>query len=224
MALTKLEIMGFRIIREKKKTPVKKFVDSFVVQINPASLKWVKGINFSKMKPIGRHERKKFDLQTANTLSFDIVLDDTGVVESEAGNIKDRIALLEKVVYDINSEAHEPNYAKIVWGSITFYGRLSSLSYNYTLFKPDGAPLRVKISLSFVGYKEDIEVKSPDLSRVVTVKAGDTIPALCQEYYDDPSYCMDIAKVNNLVNFRNVKPGTQLLFPPLGRYGRIIEQ
>lgn len=51
---------------------------------------------------------------------------------------------------------------------------------------------------------------SQDMSHLVTVRAGDTLPLLCKRIYSDPAYYMEVARVNRLVNFRNV-----LRFPPL---------
>jgi len=215
MSLTKLTIQGF------KDSGFIKSAGTFDVQINPASMKLVKGTEYVESKVLGEPQKPIFVNVEASTLTFDIFLDDTGIIASKKGKVKDRINQLEQALYTINGESHEPNYAKIVWGDFTFQGRLTTLDFDYTLFKPDGSPLRVKIHFSFKGHRERKEKKSPDLSRIVTVKAGETIPSLCQEYYEDPSYCTDIAHVNNLVNIRNVKPGTRLLFPPLVRNGRI---
>ncbi len=211
MSLVKLKIVGYSDNKYSSEA------GSFDVQINPSSMKLNKGINYAESKDMSEQEKQKFDMQQANSLSFDITLDDTGIVPNNKGKIKDRINVIEKVLYTINGETHEPNYAKVVWGDFVFQGRLTSLNYDYTLFKPDGSPLRVKISFSFKGYKSGPEKKSPDLSRNITLKSGENIALLCQKFYDDPSYCTDVAKANDLVNFRNIKPGTQLMFPPLKR-------
>lgn len=223
MGLAKMKIIGFRIIQSDGQKPVRKHAGNFDVQVNPASIKITRKINYGNTRAMGKSKNKKFDAFDADTLNFEILLDATGILPESKQSVKERVGQLESVLYDMNSEAHEPNYMKIVWGSFTFFGRLASLNYNYTLFKPDGAPLRVKISLSFNGSGEDKEVKSPDLSRVHILKEGETLPFLCEEYYNDPSYCFEVAKVNNLATFRYVKPGTRLLFPSLIRYGGIFE-
>lgn len=56
---------------------------------------------------------------------------------------------------------------------------------------------------------------SPDMSHLVTMRAGDTLPLLCKRIYSDPAYYMEVARVNRLVNFRNLLPGSVLRFPPL---------
>jgi hypothetical protein len=187
------------------------------VQINPATIKLTKANDFTETKEIGEQKKQIFDRQNSNSLNFEIIFDDTGVISGKKTLIKEQINKLEKILYSINGESHEPNYAKIVWGDFTFQGRLNSLSYDYNLFRSDGMPLRVKATLSFKGYKKIAEKKSPDLSRIIILKAGENIPLLCEKYYGDASYCVEIARVNKLTNFRNTKAGTKLLFPPLVR-------
>jgi len=223
MGLTKMKIIGFKITVASGQKPVRKTVGNFDVQVNPATIHISRQINYGTTRAIGKRKKDKFSTFDSDKLDFEIVLDDTGILPATQKPIKERVQELEAILYDMNSEAHEPNYMKIVWGNFTFFGRLTSLDYKYTLFKPNGAPLRVKITLNFNGSREDNEMKSPDLSRVHILKDGETIPLLCEEYYNDSSYCLDVARVNCLSTFRNIKPGTSLLFPPLVRYGRVSE-
>ena len=47
------------------------------------------------------------------------------------------------------------------------------------------------------------------------VRKGDTLPELCQQIYNDSSYYIQVAKFNGLNKFRNLKTGSQLIFPPI---------
>ncbi len=224
MSLVKLQIQGYADELFNKR------IAAFDVQINPASMSLIREVSYTNTQANGGLQKQKFNNLPSSTLSFALIFDDTGFVQDNennksnnqklTGKINDRIAQLEKAIYSINGETHEPNYTLLVWGDFVFKGRLSSLNYDYSVFKPDGAPLRVKISLKFVGHKEGSEKKSPDLSRIIVLKAGESIPWLCQKYYNDPSYCVEIARINRLNGFRDVSPGTRLLFPPLARDGR----
>lgn len=202
----------------------------FTLQVNPSAIKYGKEIAVTKKGPLGgQYRAPKYSHHENVSLNFDTVLDATGVLSAKVKDISEEVNDLEKLVYDINNEIHRPNYLKISWGTFIFKGILLTINYEYTLFSSNGLPLRVKISFSLVGYMEKKQAarkenkNSPDLSRIITLKAGDTIPAYCNEIYGDASYCYEIALFNNLSSFRNVKPGTKLLFPPLIRYGRITE-
>ncbi len=69
----------------------------------------------------------------------------------------EKIEDLKHAVYYYYSEKHEPPYSKVTWGgkdlihykNTCFAGRLTTLKVVYTLFKPDGTPVRAKISLAF---------------------------------------------------------------------------
>ncbi len=53
------------------------------------------------------------------------------------------------------------------------------------------------------------------MSHLITVKSGDTLPLLCHKVYGTSVHYAEVARANGLSNFRDLAPGTQLLFPPL---------
>lgn len=217
-SLIKMKILAYANQEMTKAAP-----DSdYTLQVNPASIKYGKEIQMTSQGPIGgQYRAPKYAKHKEVSLSFDTIFDATGVISEMKGGINKQIQALEDVVYNINGSIHRPNYLKISWGSTIFKGVLNSLNYEHTLFAPDGSPLRVKISFSLTGFldkKQSAKLEnksSPDLSHIIVLKAGDTLASLCNEIYGDPSYCVDIAKCNGLTNFRNIAPGTKLMFPPL---------
>ena len=95
------------------------------------------------------------------------------------------------------------------------------MSTVYTLFKLGGDPLRAKVNLSFQGFitKKEESLKanksSPDLTHQIVFRQGDTLPLLCYRVYEDCSYYLEIARLNNISNIGDIEPGTRLVFPPL---------
>ena len=88
--------------------------------------------------------------ETCDKLNFDIVMDYSGSVDTKWTNITEEIDALKKIVFKYNEAIHSPNFVKIKCGkNITFKGVLVSFDISYTLFTPDGEPLRTKISLGF---------------------------------------------------------------------------
>ena len=197
----------------------------FEVMLNPASYKQNLSISYNQEKTLGQYESdQNFSAVNSQKLDFSIILDGTGVVATpkpDKPDVKSQIDQLCDVVYNYQSNKHEPNHLKVLWGSLIFYGRLESMAIDYTLFKPDGAPLRAEISLSFTSFttgKEEAlkaNKNSPDMTHIVRFKAGDTIPHLCYQIYGEGAYYQQVARVNNITNFRSIKPGTILRFPPL---------
>jgi nucleoid-associated protein YgaU len=198
--------------------------NKFSVMINPSDIEHGRGITYNEESAEGEVAPDvKFAKMDPQSLGLSITLDGTGVVPQSgtAKEVMDLVRDLNSVVYDYDGTKHEPSRVRVLWGTIIFFGRLKSLTTNYTLFKPSGAPLRAKLKMSFVGAmsKEEAALvanrSSPDLSHVVEVRHGDTLPLLCQRIYGDPGYYLDVARFNNLVDFRNLRPGGKLHFPPL---------
>lgn len=195
----------------------------FEVTLNPASYKQIKSITYNKKKALGQVESdQNFSAINSKKLDFSIIIDGTGVVtQSGKPDVKTQIDQLNDIVYKYKGDNHEPNHVRLLWGSLIFFGRLQSLSINYTLFAPGGTPLRAEVSMSFASFltpKEEALLtnkKSPDMTHIITFKAGDTIPQLCHRIYGDGAYYLQVARINNITNFRNIRPGTTLHFPPL---------
>jgi LysM repeat protein len=132
-----------------------------------------------------------------------------------------QITLFKKVCFSYNGDIHEPNYLILQWGSLIFKCKLSSLKIEYTLFQKNGLPIRAKASCSFTKALDAATIaktannKSPDLTHLIEVKQGDSLPIICNRVYGDPSYYMEVAKYNKITNFRNLVPGTKLYLPPI---------
>jgi hypothetical protein len=170
--------------------------------------------------------RTEFSAYSAETVSFDIIIDGTGAVPpaslfGSTDDVTTQIDDLKNLVYRYDGDNHEPNVVNLAWGQFTFTGRLTNLKVQYTLFDSDGNALRAKVNLSFKSYMtSDEELKqaarsSPDLTHIIDVKAGDTLPLLCYRIYKDSGYYLKVARFNNLTDFRQLKPGMRLQFPPL---------
>jgi len=196
---------------------------SFEAMLNPSAIKQTFGIDYDVKKVPGLSgQAPKFKAMQPSELVFHLLLDGTGVVpDSDARSVTERVEGLYEVVYKYVGEKHQPNPVQILWGSFLFYGRLASMSFDYTLFKPSGEPLRVRVDLGFIGamtLAEESRVagrSSPDLTHEVEVRAGDSLPLLCERIYGDSAYYADVARHNRIVNFRAIRPGQKILFPPL---------
>ncbi|ATF92315.1 Uncharacterised protein [Cedecea neteri] len=199
---------------------------TFSATLNPNSIKHNFGISYTNT---GLQQQGDLSPKTAfkgyesEKLDFELLLDGTGVTgNTSTSTVQKQLATLKKVTYAYNGEQHEPYPVLITWGaSVSFRGRLTSISINYSLFDSSGNPLRATVSLSFTKFltqKEKSALKkqsSPDLTHIVEFKAGDTLPMLCHKIYNDSSYYLEVARANDLISARQIKPGTKLYFPPL---------
>lgn len=167
----------------------------------------------------------KFNKIPPQELEFNFIFDSTGAIpESSASeDIVDDVEQLRKVVLKFEGDQHKPNYLRISWGTLLFKGCLTELDINFKLFKPDGSPIRAMAKGKFKGFVEDNlrvaqeNAQSPDLTHIKIVKEGDTLPYLSYQIYGDSKYYLEVARVNNLLNFRKLQAGQKLIFPPIDK-------
>ncbi|MBC5612077.1 MULTISPECIES: hypothetical protein [Bacteroides] len=216
--LKKLEIIGY-----KDGTFNTLSGHRFRLMINPKDYESKKEIKYCVENWIGGPVFKSYNQEG---LELEFVLDTTGVLtklgdDKFGKSLKSLINDLSETVYQYIGTVHQPGFVKVIWGELNFQGRLQQMDIKYTMFDPNGAPLRATVQLKLIRYTDvktfrlQMSNSSPDLSHVVTVKDGDTLPDLCRKIYDNTAYCTEVARINGLTGFRYIEPGTQLLFPPL---------
>lgn len=178
----------------------------------------------------------RFNKIPPENLDLEFVFDRTGVVvdygspqtdaddkvyKDEGNGIIDDIEQFKRVVFDYNGDNHRPNYLVISWGTLLFKGTLTEMNITYKLFKPDGLPLRASVNAKFKGFVEDnLRIarennSSPDLTHVRMVMEGDTLPLMTYRIYGDPKFYLEVAKANKIANFRKLKVGQMIVFPPI---------
>ncbi len=198
--------------------------DEISILLNPDAIKMDKNIVYQEDKQNGSiNHNTTFDRYKPEIFSFDFTIDCTGVVEGtkEGDTATAKVKEIEDCVYNYNSELHRPSFVVIVYGQVIFKGQLAKMNTNYTLFNADGDALRAKVSMSFKGFlasdteRAKFSKNSPDMSRMIVIKEGETLASICHKVYGDSKLVMQVARYNNLNGFRNIPPGTELLFPPL---------
>jgi len=209
-------------------------VNPLKVPINPEKYSRSFNIKYNDEKGQGSAGNSPtFNRYGPETVTFELVFDATGVlppvaqgaVPATSNGVADQVQALRAVTCDYAGDIHSPRFLRLAWGTLLFKGRLESLTLNYTLFRPNGMPLRARANASFVGFTDElllhskIKKNSPDLTHVITVQAGDTLPLLCNRIYGRSDYYSQVAEVNGLTAFRDLRPGTQLVFPPLVGHG-----
>jgi len=228
--MAKLKIIRCKIQNDQIKEQ-KGAANTFEATINPESYSHTYGLSYSGTakgsgnRAVGKSAPvAKFANSEPEKLDFSITLDGTGVVEkTQKTTVPDQVKKLREIAYDYDGDTHEPNPVKVIWGKglTAFYGRLTGLTVDYTLFHPDGTALRAKIKLSFVEAKTEAQEareaarNSPDLTHVIRVVEGDTLPLLCERIYKDAGKYLEIARINDLDCFRALSPNTLLRFPPM---------
>jgi nucleoid-associated protein YgaU len=244
--LEKLTLRAFKPAADPKAPPQpsEKPEDTYIVQVNPTSYTLQHLLNYKYQRGQGfSGSQAVYSDSPPVTLQFEFLFDGTGVVPkpSALGDIplvgaiasalspdKPFVVMQEldkfkKLVYAFVGNIHRPRQLLLVWGSLVFPCVLSSLNYRFTLFKPDGTPLRAIAACTFCESVPDAErvrrdnASSPDLTHLRDVREGDTLPVLANDIYGNPKLYLEVARVNKLINFRRLRPASRLSFPPLDK-------
>jgi hypothetical protein len=201
------------------------------VLMNPQAIKTRHENKYAKYRGINSSKNTaSYAYSLAEEMSFTLLLVDSSaldyrmsVLTSEKRSVSDQLEEFMKACYRMNGDIHEPNFLKIEWGTLNFDCKLKTLDINYTSFDKDGKPRRAELEVVFV---EDLpkdkiasleRKSSPDLTHVITAMEGDTLPLLTAKVYgaSDTSLYIEVARVNQMNDFRNLKQGQRILFPPL---------
>ena len=184
----------------------------------------------------------KYSLTRSRTLSLKLIIDDTSATSGIASGasstsfsrtsrrflqkktpktIHDQVEEFLDIAARMDGDIHEPRYLKLEWGDLIFDCRVQSVEVNYTLFNRSGMALRAELDVVFL---EDLNPEklakltnknSPDLTHSRTVINGDTLPIMSDRIYRDPTYYIRVAQANKLNNFRKLRAGASLTFPPV---------
>lgn len=117
--------------------------------------------------------------------------------------------------------AAAPPLVTFMWGIEFFMGVCTSLTYTYTMFQPDGRPMRADVDLSLTEFALPVPVAQNPTTRARTghgthlLIAGDSLPAIAHRAYGDPSHWRTIARANDIDNPFALPHGTLLLLPDL---------
>ena len=98
---------------------------------------------------------------------------------------------------------------------------VESIQQKFTLFSPEGVPLRATLSVTLREYKsletqlQELNLQSADHTRVHVVQRGETLPQIAYAAYQDPAKWRLIAVANKLLRPTELQPGMVLELPPV---------
>ncbi len=196
---------------------------TFVAFVNPTELTVSFDVEYDSAQGAGTTgSRMDFKKVKPGGLAISFFLDGTGANGRRVDVVKKVEEFQRTTGY--SGDIHRTHYLKVAWGNMAIRRCvLKSASVTYKLFKPSGVPLRAVIAANFTDSTDDdtrlalAQDQSPDLTHLRRIKAGDTLPGLCYQVYGDPRLYLEVARHNDLLDFRNLQAGTALVFPPLER-------
>ena len=221
----KLTISGYKSSSFEKSS----LIGTYETQLNPSELSVTVGQEKIDVKKdddaLGNTMTSKAPIFLKKSLSFDFILDTTGAipkppfgVSSRSVDLNKSISLLELYTVKPVGDIHRPPFVWLKWGNFSMQGVVQTFSYKYTYFNASGEPIRAKVSMSINDFDEDGALfKSPDITKMPTVKEGDSIVKLSEEYYDNKKYYIKLANFNKMSSLRGLKKGSQFQIPPINK-------
>ena len=194
--LEKMLIMGFKNAAEAQKGSFSMVKNDsknhYQAFINPNSYKLNYKVNFDcNPQAQGTNNLEvKFANVPPEELSFEFIFDDTGIIDGDLRDILKKpnsgvfedIKRFRELLVGYDGEEHQTRVLVLVWGNLIFTGRATKLDIEYKLFNSSGEPIRAVANVTFKGTIEENKQaakdkkSSPDLTHILRVKAGDTLP------------------------------------------------
>ena len=195
------------------------------VQFNPTEYSQSKSVVLAEIgipgldSPVLQFVRGQSERMTLELL-FDTTEDGMANGARSVRKLTDPLYQLVKV----QSDTHAVPRIRLEWGGdddLRFEAVAESIQRRFTLFSPDGIPLRAQVSLAVREYKtlqtqlRELNLMSNDHTRSHVVRRGETLAGIAATEYGDPTVWRVIADGNPGVDPRRPEPGLQLSLPPL---------
>jgi LysM repeat protein len=187
-------------------------------RFNPTEYQLQKSNNFSEIAIPGLESPPiQFVRGNSEKLTVELLADTSDTLKDVREEYVNRVRQLMK----INTQSHAPPIVSFVWSTQEFKGVIDSLNVSYTLFSPEGIPLRAKLSLTLKEYRpikdqlNDPPKASPDVEHTWVVRRGDKYSSLAAAVYRDPAQWRAIAEANQVKDPRVLRPGTVLTVPKI---------
>jgi nucleoid-associated protein YgaU len=113
-----------------------------------------------------------------------------------------------------------PPFVVFGWGStVLFEAFVKQVSVKYTLFTPEGVPIRATASVTLQEIPRDSGKQNPTSGGLGahgthTVIAGDTLASIAYAEYGDARLWRAVAEANRVDDPMRLRPGASLLIPP----------
>ena len=221
MALAKLTILV--------ETAPEIFVPAIVALFNPNQIAVQKSANW-RLVPTAERDvpPSQFTHGEPAVLTMDLFFD-TYEARTDVRRHTQPIFYLTTV--ERHGHLHRPPVCQLAWGlfGVFFQGVLQSLTQRFTMFLPEGTPVRATLGCPFREGRSDSEEErllkkeSVDVAKTRTVHRGETLSGIAGEEYHDPTLWRPIAEANGIDNPRALQPGRVLVIPAL-RPGRPMER
>jgi nucleoid-associated protein YgaU len=193
---------------------------------NPTQYSISKSNTWNVKPPVGKKKgppKAQFGGGQPKELSLDLLFD--------ASDTKDDVSKVVDSLFDVmeaddrfadaqHKKSGRPPAVTFTWGRQILKAVVKSLSVQYTLFHPDGRPVRASVKLSLMevppgGLDGQNPTTRGEVLRTHLVKDGDTVQSIAYEAYHDPTRWRVIADANGIDDPLRLPRGLSLAIPRL---------
>lgn len=159
----------------------------------------------------------------SETLSAKLMFDDFDSLGARGSQVQRAIGILlawlTVSAASQNQGTPQPATITFQWGTgVSFKGFLARVDVQYTMFSPDGRPVRATAQISMTAVPDSPKATNPTSGGVsgrtsALLGQGDSLASISYQQYGDPNLWRAIALANGVEDPGRIPPGTRLLVP-----------
>ncbi len=222
--VTRLKRTGPDTYKDSGATPKKDYIDC---KFNPSELTLSKNSSWNGTPVTERNvETWAFGGGRGATLKMKLFFDttDTGSDVHEYSDFLFGLMELDPGTVGTDKKVPAESYrCRFQWGKYQFFEAVvyPSVSVTYSMFLPDGTPVRAEADVTFQQvrdekiYKKQNPTSTSEARKSRTVLEGETLDWIAYQEYGDPAQWRHIARDNDLSNPMELKAGQILKITPV---------
>ena len=200
---------------------------SLPCQFNPSSVQVSKSANWNSQpaRGSGSQPRPQFVGSGPEALTVKLLFDSFDTLGgTQPVGVKDAVERLLSWTAAppdaYSSGTPQPPTLNFGWGTgLSFNGFLQKVDATYTMFGPDGTPLRATADITLQRFPDDQQGTNPTSGgvagrRCAQIGDGDSLASIAQREYGDPNLWRALAVANGVEDPTRLPVGARLLVPP----------
>jgi nucleoid-associated protein YgaU len=203
--------------------------DRIPVMFNPEEYTVNRDNNFAQLAVPGlRAPIIQFVHGNMQTLEMELFLDtyeehkeESRVINNAGDDVRKQLSKITGLM-DIDPTTHAPPQLRFTWGeSFSFTCVLARANQRFTMFLPNGTPVRAKVQVTFNEFcnvdmeAKEIKRETSDYSKLHVISEGETLSSIARRTFGNPKLWRPIALRNGIENPLKLSVGTQLIIPQL---------
>lgn len=193
------------------------------LQFNPKEYSVQKSASWESKPAKGAKKASMPEFKGAEprSMTVEVFLDRTDSDSADVtGDIETLFRCCTPVEKTVGKNKPSPPFVQFVWGKTTsFTAFVKQVSVKYTLFRPDGSPVRATASLTLQEIPREPGNQNPTSGSLTARRThllvdGESLQSVAYREYGDPTQWRVVAEANGIDDPFRVAVGTSLLVPP----------